>query len=355
MTSDHGQPIPFPLEGRRVWVAGHRGMVGSALVRRLGAAGADVLTVGRDHLDLSDQAAVRDWLADVRPDAVVVAAAKVGGIHANASLPADFLHDNLVIAANIIHGAHLADVRKLLFLGSSCAYPRQAAQPIAEDQLLTGPLEPTNEWYAVAKIAGIKLCQAYRRQHGRDFIALMPTNLYGPGDNYHPLHSHVPAALIRRFHEAKEAAVDRVAIWGTGAPLREFLYVDDLADACAFALERYSGEMFLNVGSGEETTIAAFARLVADVVGFRGLVTFDTSKPDGMPRKLLDSSRLTALGWRPRTPLRAGLRMAYADFLAGGGRFRDGDGGRSACLPPPSPCATREGRGRDRDGPRDGA
>lgn len=312
----------FRLTGQRIWVPGHGGMVGSAIVRRLQAAGSKVVTTTRDDLDLTRQAEVEAWLAELRPDAIVVAAAKVGGIHANQTYPVDFLRDNLVIETNLIHGAHLADIRKLLFLGSSCIYPRTAPQPMKEEYLLTGALEPTNQWYAVAKIAGIKLCQAYRRQHGRDFISLMPTNLYGPSDNYHPADSHVPAALIRRFHEAKEAGVREVVVWGTGTPKREFLFVDDLADACAFALEHYSGDDFLNVGTGEEVTIAEFAAEVADVVGFRGRIVQDTTKPDGTPRKLLDVSRLAAIGWRSRTPLRQGLERAYADFLAGGGRFR---------------------------------
>ncbi|WP_035691837.1 GDP-L-fucose synthase [Azospirillum halopraeferens] len=314
---------PFVLTGRRVWVAGHRGMVGSAIVRRLEADGAAVLTAERRDLDLTRQADVEAWLDRHRPDVVVVAAAKVGGIHANATYPVDFLRDNLAIETNIIHGAHLADVGKLLFLGSSCIYPRLAPQPMTEDALLTGPLEPTNEWYAIAKIAGIKLCQAYRRQYGRDFVAVMPTNLYGPGDNYHPTDSHVPAALIRRFHEAKTAGAAEVTVWGTGRPLREFLYVDDLADACAFVLRHHSGEAFLNVGTGEEIAIGAFAETVAEVVGYRGRIVYDTGRPDGAPRKRLDVSRLAALGWRARTPLRDGLALAYADFLAGGGRFRD--------------------------------
>ncbi len=314
------------VRGRRIWVAGHRGMVGAAVSRRLRVAGAEVLTVARADLDLTRQAEVEAWLRDHRPDAVVVAAAKVGGIHANRTYPVDFLRDNLVIETNIIHGAHLAEVGKLLFLGSSCIYPRLAPQPMTEDCLLTGPLEPTNEWYAVAKIAGIKLCQAYRRQHGRDFTALMPTNLYGPGDNYHPTDSHVPAALIRRFHEAKQAGAAEVVVWGTGTPRREFLFVDDLADACVFALEHVWEDDFLNVGTGQDVTIAEFAATVAAVVDFRGRIVHDVSKPDGAPRKLLDVSRLAGLGWRARTPLREGLERAYADFLAGGGRFRDGDG-----------------------------
>lgn len=313
----------FPLEGRRVWVAGHNGMVGSAIARRLRAASCDVLTAERKDVDLTRQTDVDEWVAANRPEVVVMAAAKVGGIQANNTQPVDFLLDNLQIQNNVIRAAHAFEARKLLFLGSSCIYPRGAEQPIQESALLTGALEPTNEWYAVAKIAGIKLCQAYRRQYGNDFISLMPTNLYGPGDNYHPTHSHVPAALIRRFHEAKMEQAPTVTVWGTGTPLREFLYVDDLADACAFALENYSEEAFLNVGTQREVSIAEFARAVMTVVGYQGEMVFDTSKPDGMPRKLLDVSALARLGWRASTTLSDGLALAYEDFLAGGGRFRE--------------------------------
>lgn len=316
------EPI-FPLAGRRVWVAGHRGMVGAAIARRLGETECEVLTVDRGDLDLTRQNDVEAWLAEHRPDVVVLAAAKVGGIHANSTRPADFILDNLQIQNNVIRGAHEAGVSKLLFLGSSCIYPRNAPQPMQESALLTGSLEPTNEWYAIAKIAGIKLCQALRRQHGSDFISVMPTNLYGPGDNYHPTESHVPAALIRRFHEAKMAGDPTVTVWGTGSPLREFLFVDDLADACVFVLEHYSEEQFLNVGTQKEISIADFARTVMSVVGYQGDIVFDTSKPDGTPRKLLDVSALSGLGWRASTELADGLRTAYRDFLAGGGRFND--------------------------------
>jgi GDP-L-fucose synthase len=254
---------------------------------------------------------------------VFLAAARVGGISANSSYPAAFIGDNLAIALNVIRAAHATGVKKLLFLGSSCIYPRLATQPITEEQLLAGPLEPTNEWYAVAKIAGIKLCEAYRRQYGADFISVMPTNLYGPGDNYHPEDSHVPAALIRRFHEAKISGAPSVAVWGTGTPRREFLAADDLADACVFVMKHYSGDGFLNVGTGEDVTIADFARLVAEVVEYPGKLVFDTARPDGTPRKLLDVSKLAALGWRAQTPLRDGLKAAYADFcLRAGGRER---------------------------------
>jgi GDP-L-fucose synthase len=312
----------YSLSGKRVWVAGHRGMVGSAIVRRLDSEGCEVLVASRQDADLRDQTATMAWIEKARPDAVFLAAAKVGGILANDTYPADFLYDNLMIEANIINGAFKSGVEKLMFLGSSCIYPKLAPQPMSEEQMLTGPLEPTNEWYAVAKIAGIKLCQAYRRQHGVDFISVMPTNLYGPGDNYHPENSHVPAALIRRFHEAKLAGAPTVTVWGSGKPRREFLSVDDLADACIFLMKHYSGDDFLNIGFGDDITIGDFARLVAEIVGYRGELVFDTSRPDGAPQKLLDSNRLNALGWRPRISLRDGLAAAYADFLAGGGRYR---------------------------------
>jgi GDP-L-fucose synthase len=255
-------------------------------------------------------------MAQARPDAVFVAAGKVGGILANSAFPADFIADNLAIACNTIHAAHRCGVRKLLYLGSSCIYPRLAPQPMAPEMLLSGPLEPSNQWYAVAKIAGIKLCEAFRLQHDADFVSLMPTNLYGPGDNYHPQDSHVPAALLRRFHEAKLADSPTVTVWGTGTPRREFLAVDDLADACVFVMKSYSDLEFLNVGTGEDITIAEFSRLIADVVGFRGTIEFDASRPDGAPQKLLDVSRINALGWRAQIPLRQGLQRMYADFVA---------------------------------------
>jgi GDP-L-fucose synthase len=312
---------PFNLKGRRLFVAGHRGMVGSALVRRLAGEDCELVVAGRHRVDLARQVDTERFMRACKPDVVIVAAAKVGGIVANSSLPVDFLADNLAIALNVVAAAHKTGVRKLLFLGSSCIYPRQAPQPMTEDALLTGPLEPTNEWYAVAKIAGIKLCQAYRRQYGDDFIAAMPTNLYGPGDNYHPEHSHVPAALIRRMHEAKLAGAPTVRIWGSGRPRREFMFVDDLADACVFLLKNYSNAGFVNVGTGADVTIADFARSVADVTGFNGAFSFDTSRPDGPPQKLLDVSRLAALGWRATTDLCTGLAAAYADFLEHGGRL----------------------------------
>ncbi|GJE77449.1 GDP-L-fucose synthase [Methylorubrum suomiense] len=312
----------YALSGKRVFVAGARGMAGAALVRRLAREGCEVLDHGRERVDLRDLGSVEAYFADTRPQAVFHAAGTVGGIQANDRYPATFLYDNLAMAANVIHAAHNRGVEKLLYLGSSCIYPKHAAQPMTEDALLTGPLEPTNQWYAVAKIAGIKLCQAYRRQHGSNFIAVMPTNLYGPGDNYHPENSHVAAALLRRFHEARAAGAPSVTIWGTGTPCREFLYVDDLADACVFAMKEWSSEDILNVGTGTDVTIADFARTVARVVGYQGELVFDADKPDGTPRKLLDVSRLAGLGWRAGTGLEEGLRRAYADFVSGGGRNR---------------------------------
>jgi GDP-L-fucose synthase len=306
----------FELAHRSIFVAGHRGMVGAAIVRRLAQEKCKILTVDRSEVDLTRQVETERWLVEAKPDAVFLAAGKVGGIHANNSYPADFIADNLQISLNVIRGAFLAKVKKLLFLGSSCIYPKLAPQPMAEDLLLTGPLESTNQWYAVAKIAGIKLVEAFRRQHGADFVSVMPTNLYGPGDNYHPENSHVPAALIRRFHEAKLKQAPKVTVWGTGKPRREFLAVDDVADACIFVMRHYSADEFVNIGTGEDITIADFARLVAEVVGYRGDLVFDVSRPDGAPQKLLDVSRLAALGWRAKTPLREGLQRSYADFLA---------------------------------------
>ncbi len=319
LTTNPQTPL-LELKGRRVYVAGHHGMVGSAIVRRLRSEHCTILIEDRQSLDLTRQAETENWLERMKPDVVVVAAARVGGIAYNNAYPVDFLADNLAIELNLIRGSHRAGVRKLLFLGSSCIYPKLAPQPMTEDMLLTGPLEPTNEWYAVAKIAGIKLTEAIRRQFGADFISAMPTNLYGPGDNYHPEHSHVPAALIRRMHEAKRAGARTVTVWGSGTPYREFLFVDDLADACVFLLRNYSDIGFLNIGTGTDVTIAEFARLVADVVGYQGELAFDRTRPDGAPRKLLDVSKLAALGWRAQTDLRTGLAAAYRDFLAGGGR-----------------------------------
>jgi GDP-L-fucose synthase len=313
--------VQFDLANARIYVAGHAGMAGSAIVRRLEREDCKVLTADRDSLDLTRQEATESWLKENRPDVVIVAAARVGGIFANSTFPVDFLADNLALELNIIRASYAAGVRKLLFLGSSCIYPKMAEQPIREDQLLKGQLEPTNEWYALAKIAGVKLCEAYRRQYGCDFITAMPTNLYGPGDNYHPEHSHVPAALLRRFHEAKQHKLPTTTVWGSGRPRREFLYVDDLADACVFLLQRYSDDRHINVGIGEDITIADFAELVATTVGYEGQIIFDESRPDGTPRKLLDVSRLAALGWRARTSLVEGLALTYADYIATGGRI----------------------------------
>jgi GDP-L-fucose synthase len=309
----------------RIWVAGHRGMVGSALVRALTRAGAgEVVVAAREHLDLRDAASVRQWLARERIDEVYLAAARVGGILANATRPAEFIAENLAIALNVVTSAHAAGVPKLLFLGSSCIYPRLAPQPMAEDALLTGPLEPTNEPYAIAKIAGIKLCESYHRQHGADYRSVMPTNLYGPGDNFDPEGSHVIPGLMRRFHEAKAAGAARVTVWGTGTPRREFLHVDDLAEACLHVMGLPCATYWaavtpmcshLNIGSGGDVAIAELAQVMADVVGYRGSIEFDRSKPDGTPRKLLDVSKLAALGWRSRIPLRAGLEQAYAWFV----------------------------------------
>jgi GDP-L-fucose synthase len=306
--------LPFRLQGRRVWVAGHRGMVGAALVRRLATEGCEVLTVERETLDLRRQSAVEEWMRAKRPDVIVLAAAKVGGILANTTQPADFLYDNLALQTHVIHTAAELGVKKLLYLGSSCIYPRLAPQPMREDALLTGPLEPTNQWYAIAKIAGLMLCQAYRLQRGCDFISAMPTNLYGPGDNFDAETSHVLPALIRRFHEAKVEKRGKVTLWGTGKPRRELMHVDDCADALVFLLNSYSELDAINVGVGEDITIAELARLVADVVDFRGEIAFDPSRPDGAPRKQLDVSRLAELGWRARIELRAGIEATYAWF-----------------------------------------
>lgn len=304
----------------RIFVTGHRGMVGSALVRRLRHAGFDnLITRTRQELDLLDQAAVTAFLREARPDYIFIAAAKVGGIQANNTFRADFLYQNLAIENHLIHGAHLAGVQRLMFLGSSCIYPRDCPQPIKEEYLLTGPLEVTNEPYAIAKIAGIKMCASYNRQYGTNFLAVMPTNLYGPADNYHPMNSHVIPALIRRVHEAKLAGAKEVVVWGTGQPRREFLYSDDLADACIHLMEAHDAKTvgeFVNVGTGTDMTIRELAETVRDVVGFQGEMVFDTTKPDGAPRKLLDVSRLLALGWKPRVGFREGMRVAYEDFVA---------------------------------------
>lgn len=301
----------------RVYVAGHRGLVGSAIWRSLQQQGfKNLIGRTRQELDLLDAAAVRSFFAETKPEFVFVAAAKVGGIHANSTLPADFLFENLQIQNNLIHTAAQAGARKLLFLGSSCIYPKLAPQPLKEEYLLSGPLEPTNEWYAVAKIAGIKLCQACRRQHGSDFISVMPTNMYGPNDNYDLNNSHVLPALIRKFHEAKIRNAAEVICWGTGSPLREFLYADDLGDACVFLMQNYSEEQFINAGSGVEISIRQLAELVGRIVGYTGKIAWDTTKPDGTPRKLMDNSRIAALGWKPKVDLDTGIRLAYQDFLS---------------------------------------
>lgn len=301
----------------KLFIAGHQGMVGSALVRRLSSVPEVTLVLRtRAELDLTDQLAVDAFYAREKPDAAIIAAAKVGGIHANATYPAEFLQANLAIAENTIHSAHRHGVKRLLFLGSSCIYPKHAPQPIREDSLLTGPLEPTNEAYAIAKIAGLKLCQFYRAQYGVLFHSAMPTNLYGPGDNYHPQNSHVLPALIRRFHEAQAGGQPEVVAWGSGTPRREFLHVDDLADACAFLLRQPAPPDWINIGTGTDVTIRELTETVAAIIGFKGRVTWDASKPDGTPRKLLDVSRLADLGWRARIALREGLEKTYASFLA---------------------------------------
>jgi GDP-L-fucose synthase len=304
-------PTLFPLSARRIFVAGHRGMVGSALLRRLAQEECRILTVGRDAVDLRDQGAVDRWFDEHRPEAVLLTAARVGGIHENNTHPGDFLYDNLAIATNVIEASRRTGVAKLLFLGSSCIYPRLAPQPMPESCLLTGPLEPTNQWYATAKIAGLKLCQAYRRQHGCDFVSVMPTNLYGPNDNFDLLSSHVLPALLAKIDAAVRDGREAVELWGSGRPRREFLHVDDLADAVVFLMKHWSEEEPINIGTGIDVTIAALAQLIADVVGFTGRFVFDASKPDGTPRKLLDVSKLAALGWRPRIDLEVGIRQTY--------------------------------------------
>jgi GDP-L-fucose synthase len=303
--------IIFPLAGRRVFVAGHRGMVGSALMRRLGHEDCEILTAGRETLDLRNQAAVDRWFAEMRPQAVFLPAARVGGIHENATYPAEFIYDNLAISTNVIEAARRSGVAKLMFFGSSCIYPRLAPQPMAESCLLTGALEPTNEWYAIAKIAGLKLCQAYRQQYGCDFVSVMPTNLYGPNDNFDLLSSHVLAALIAKTDAAVRQRRDTVEIWGTGQPRREFLHVDDLADAAVFLFKTWSDAEWINIGTGEDLAIAELAKLIADAIGFRGDFVYDPSKPDGAPRKLLDVAKLTASGWQPRIELATGIRQTH--------------------------------------------
>jgi GDP-L-fucose synthase len=310
---------PFSLAGKRVFVAGHGGMVGRALVRRLASEDCEILTAPRAQLDLRDQAGVNRFFTDRRPQVVLMAAAKVGGIYANDTQPADFIYDNLVMATNVLGAALRHETEKLTFLGSSCIYPRLAPQPMREDALLTGPLEPTNEWYAVAKIAGVKMCQAFRRQHGADFISAMPTNLYGPFDNFDLQSSHVLPALIAKAHRAKIEGAASLPVWGSGAPMREFMHVDDCADAIVFLTRHYSGESHVNVGSGEEVSIRALARHVADAVGLKAELTLDSSKPDGAPRKLMDSSFLRGMGWAPRVPLAEGISATYAWYLSQAG------------------------------------
>lgn len=310
----------FELTGKRIFVAGHRGMVGSAIVRRLAAEQCEVIVASRQELNLLDQAATRTWMHMRKPDAVVLAAAKVGGILANSTFPAEFLYENMIIAANVIHAAHEADVSRLLNLGSSCIYPKFADQPIKEESLLAGSLEPTNEWYAIAKIAGLKLAEAYRIQYGRDYISAMPTNLYGPGDNYDLQSSHVLPALIRKVHDAKEAGSRSITIWGSGSPKREFLHADDCADACVFLLKSYSANLHVNVGYGTDISIADLAQLICDIIGYQGSILHDLSKPDGTPRKLMSNSRLASMGWKPSITLRDGIALAYNDFIRGEAR-----------------------------------
>jgi GDP-L-fucose synthase len=306
----------FDLTGKRVWVAGHRGMAGSAIARRLAQENCEVVTVTHDELDLLRQAEVESWMQSSRIDAVFLAAAKVGGIMANSTRPAEFIYENLAIETNIVHAAWRAGVKKLLFLGSSCIYPRMAQQPMREESLLTGLFEPTNEWYAIAKVAGIKLCQAYRRQYGCDFVSVMPTNLYGPGDRYDAQGGHVVAALIMKIHAAKAAGNSTVELWGSGTPRREFLFSEDLADACVFVMKNYSAELFLNVGTGHDMTILELAQSIAKVAGWEGTFTLDQSKPDGMPRKVMDVSRLLAMGWSAPTDFETGMKEAYTWYVA---------------------------------------
>jgi GDP-L-fucose synthase len=306
----------YSLSGKRIWVAGHRGMVGSAIVRRLDREGCEVLVASRQDADLRDQAATLAWIEKAKPDAVFLAAAKVGGILANDTYPADFLYDNLMIEANIIHGAFKVGVEKLMFLGSSCIYPKFAPQPITEEALLTGTLEPTNEWYAIAKITGIKLADAYRKQHGCDYISGMPTNLYGPGDNFDLNSSHVMPALIRKAHEAKLSGAPSITIWGTGTPRREFLHVDDCADACVHLMKNYSAPGHVNIGSGEDITILELTQLVCDAVGFKGEIIHDLTKPDGTPRKLMSADKLRGMSWAPSIELKDGIAAVYQWFLA---------------------------------------
>ena len=316
----------FSISGSKIWVAGYRGMVGSALVRRLDREQCEIVTASRAELDLTCQAEVEAWLSAARPDLIFLAAARVGGIHANAAYPAEFIYQNLAIQTNVIEAAHRCGVRKLVFFGSSCTYPKFAPQPVAEEQLLAGPPEATNVWYAVAKMAGLKMVEAYRQQYGCDFINLMPANTYGPCDNFDPQASHVIPAMIRKFHAAREEGRDQVELWGTGTPLREFLFVDDLADAAIFLAEQYASGDLVNIGTGEEVAIGTLAEQVAEVTGFQGRLVFNTNKPDGAPRKLLDSTRLRRLGWRPKTSLAEGLVATYEWFKQHQGNIPNGSG-----------------------------
>lgn len=306
----------FDLYGKRVFVAGHGGMVGSAIVRRLKQEHCTILSASRGQLDLTQQNSVMAWFSEHKPDVLFIAAGKVGGIFANDTLPAEFIYENLMIEANLIEAAHKYNLEKLLFLGSSCIYPRDANQPISEASLLTAPLEESNQWYAIAKIAGIKMCQAYRKQHGSDFISAMPTNLYGPGDNFHPQYSHVPAALLKRFHDAKCSGDQNVSVWGSGAVRREFLHVDDLADACIFLMKNYSNDSHVNVGTGSDIKISEFAQIIQQTVKFAGEIVYDTTKQDGTPRKVLDVSKINALGWKAKIALETGLERYYQWFLS---------------------------------------
>lgn len=310
--------LHYSLAGKRVWVAGHNGLVGAALVRQLETIDCETITASRSILDLTRQSDVEDWMADTKPDAIFIAAARVGGILANDTYPVNFLMDNISIETNVFSAAHAVGVNRLVFLGSSCIYPRLAAQPMNENALLTGPLEPTNQWYALAKIAGVMMTKAYRQQHGRDYVSCMPTNLYGPGDSFDLKESHVLSALIVKAHQAKESGAENFEIWGTGTPKREFLYVDDLAQACVFLMENYSSYDAINVGYGEDIAIRDVAQTVADVVGFTGSITNDLGKPDGMPRKLMDSARINALGWKASTSLKDGIAKTYAWYLEQG-------------------------------------
>jgi len=304
----------YPLKGKKIWVAGHNGLVGSALCRRLQSEDCDIITVDRKTLDLTRQSDTENWIAQNKPDAIFLAAARVGGIKANSEYSAQFIQQNLAIQTNVIHGAYLAKIEKLMFLGSSCTYPRDCPQPMKEEHLLSGPLQPSNEAYAIAKIAGLKMCQAYRKQYGCDYISVMPTNLYGPNDNYDSDNAHVIPAMIRRFVEAKEQGADDVTIWGTGTPLREFMHSDDLADACIFLMQNYSEKEHINIGSGEEVSITNLANIIAGIVGYKGSIKFDRAKPDGTMRKLLDCSKLDTLGWEKSKRLKDGLEESYLDF-----------------------------------------